>query len=82
MNKLFKEIFEHVISHEIKGKEMDKRVNKEINTLVIPYNMQLKETELEELKNLMYATALTAEQEGFQLGMEYAIKILISVLLD
>ena len=82
MNERLKKIYEYVICHEKEAIEMDKRVSVEIDTLVIPYIEQLKETELEDLKGLMYTTALTAEQEGFQLGMGYAIKILISLLLD
>ena len=82
MNELIKKIYEQIIYHEKEGIEMDKRVISEIDKLIIPYIGQLKETELEEIKNLMYATALTAEQEGFQLGVKYATKMLILLLFD
>ncbi len=82
MNERLKKIYEHIICREKEAIEMDKRVSVEIDMLSTPYIERLKETELEELKDLMYAAALTAEQEGFQLGMGYAIKLLISLLLD
>lgn len=80
MNELLKKIYESVITYEKDTVEMGSRVDVEINKLIKPYAEQLTDKEMEQLKNLLYQTALTAEQEGFQLGIKYTLKLLFDLL--
>lgn len=80
MNELLKKIYESVITYEKDTVEMGSRVEIEINKLIKPYAEQLTDKEMEQLKNLLYQTALTAEQEGFQLGIKYTLKLLFDLL--
>lgn len=82
MNELLKKIYESVITYEKDTVEMGRRVDVEINKLIKPYAEQLTDKEMEQIKTLLYQTALTAEQEGFQLGIKYTLKILFNLLSD
>lgn len=55
-------------------------INYLLNKLIEPYKEQFSDKQLEEIKDLMYGTALIAEQEGFQLGITYAVKLLVFYL--
>lgn len=66
MNELLNKIFDNVISKEDDSIKMFKNVDEEIDKLIEPYMEQLSDEQLEEIKDLMYGTALIAEQEGFQ----------------
>lgn len=82
MNELLKKIYESVITYEKDTVEMGSRVEIEINKLIKPYTGQLTDEEIEQIKTLLYQTALTAEQEGFQLGIKYTLKMLFDLLSD
>lgn len=82
MNELLKKIYESVITYEKDTVEMGSRVEIEINKLIKPYTGQLTDEEIEQIKALLYQTALTAEQEGFQLGIKYTLKMLFDLLSD
>lgn len=77
MKELLKKIFNNVISQEEDAIKILKHVDEEIDKLIEPYKEQFSDEQLEEIKDLMYGTALIAEQEGFQLGIFYAIKLLL-----
>lgn len=79
MNELLK-IYENVIRHEEEAVNMERRVNEEIIQLSKPYEEQLSSRELEKLQDIMFSVALTAEHEGFQLGMRYFAKLLAECL--
>lgn len=82
MNELLKKIYESVITYEKDTVEMGSRVDVEINKLIKPYAEQFTDKEMEQIKTLLYQTALTAEQEGFQLGIKYTLKMLFDILSD
>lgn len=80
MNELLKKIYESVIYYEKDTVEMGSRVEVEIHKLIKQYPEQLTDKDIEQIKNLLYQTALTAEQEGFQLGIKYTLKMLFDLL--
>lgn len=82
MNELLKKIYNNVLVYEEQVTKISKVVDDEINTLIEPYQDKLSDTELEELKDLLSSTALVAEQTGFEIGMRFAIKLIVSMLAD
>ncbi len=80
MNELFRKIYDEVISREPDALEARKRIEMKVQTLVEPYQDRLTDSEMETLKDLMYSIAPTAEQEGVQLGIQFAFKILLELL--
>lgn len=79
MSELLK-IYENVIRHEEETVSMERRVTEEILQLSEPYKEQLSGEELEKLQDIMFSVALTAEHEGFQLGIKYFAKLIIECL--
>lgn len=82
MRKLLKKIYNNVLVYERNVINMNKDVEKEISILVEPYATKLSDDEMEELKNLLSAIALTAEQTGFEMGIRFTIKSMISLIMD
>ena len=82
MNELLKKVFETVIIYEKDTVKMGGRVYAEINQLVQSSKDQFADSDMEKIKSLLYQTALTAEEEGFQLGLKYALKIMMDLLSD
>lgn len=82
MNELIQKIYNNVLVHEEQVTKISKVVDDEINNLIEPYQTKLSSTELEELKDLLSSTALVAEQTGFEIGMRFAIKLIVSMLAD
>lgn len=73
-------IYENVIRHTEEAADMERRVTEEIIQLSKPYEEQLSSKELEKLQDIMFSVALTAEHEGFQLGIKYFAKLLAECL--
>lgn len=82
MNELLQKIYNNVLVYEEQVINISKVVDDEINNLIEPHQNKLSATELEELKDLLSSTALVAEQTGFEIGMRFAIKLIVSMLAD
>jgi len=82
MSELLKKIYEDVIQHERISVEMGKRVDAWVDTLTAPYKGQLDADQMEQLRNLMYSTAIKAEEEGFQLGIRMIVKLVLEMVMD
>lgn len=82
MNELLKKIYENVICYEKDALQMGERMDTVVNDLIEPYTEHFKEQDIETVKELMYAICLKSEQEGFQLGIQYTLKMLIQLLAD
>ena len=80
MDKLLKKIYKEVINHEKETIYTYRKVDDEINSLIKPYESRLNPEELEELKNMLYTIAVTAEQAGFEVGVQFITKLLCSML--
>lgn len=82
MNNILRKIYQNILAYEKDVHKTEDRITEEIEKIIEPLKEKLNATELEELKNLMYQTSLTAEQEGFQLGMRYLLKLFLTLLAD
>lgn len=82
MSDLMKKIYEGVIQHERVAVEMGNRVDRWIDELTAPYKGQLDAGQMEQLRNLMYSTAIRAEGEGFQLGIRVIVKLVLEMVSD
>ncbi len=82
MSELLKKIYEDVIQHERVSVEMGNRVDRWVDTLTAPYKEQLNAEQMEQLRNLMYSTAIKAEEEGFQLGIRMIVKLVLEMVMD
>ena len=82
MSDLMKKIYEGVIQHERIAVKMGNRVDHWIDELTAPYKGQLDAGQMEQLLNLMYSTAIKAEEEGFQLGIRMIVKLVLEILAD
>ncbi len=82
MSELLKKIYEDVIQHERVSVEMGNRVDRWVDTLTEPYREQLDARQMEQLRNLMYSTAIRAEEEGFQLGIRMIVKLVLEMVMD
>ena len=80
MKELLKKIYDTVLVYEKDVVKNSKIVDEEIVMLMKPYEDKLSETELDELYNLLCSISLTAEQTGFEIGIKFAIKMLVSLL--
>lgn len=77
MNKLLHKIYGTVICNEKDAIEMGKEVDAEISVLLRKHEGTFEKKELDEVRELMYETAFIAQSAGFQLGLQYFIKLLL-----
>ena len=83
MNELLKRIFTDIISREDDSFKTDKYIDQQIQEIINEHRHLINsDEEQEELRSLLYETALIAEQEGFVLGMKYLLKIALALLSD
>lgn len=75
MSELIK-IYEAVVRHEEEAINMEKRITEEVEKITKPYEKTLSTDELEELQDILFDVTLTAEHEGFLLGVKYFAKLL------
>ena len=80
MNDLFKKFYNSVLVYEKEVIKHSKVVDEEITQLMKPYEDKLNKEELDELYNLLCSVSLTAEQNGFELGVRLTIKMLVELL--
>lgn len=80
MSELLLKIYENVIRYEKEAISMEKRVTEKVDRIGKPYEGKLDIEELETMQDIIFDIALTAEQEGFQLGVKYLAKLLAECL--
>ena len=80
MNELLKKLFDNVVSNEKETVEVNKQVDKKVHTILDHYKEQLTTEEFEKLSADLYYIALISQQEGFELGMKYLLKVAIALL--
>ena len=82
MNELLKKIYEKVISQEEDIFQMDKRINDCMEEYISRYKEDFSEKDMERIRDCVYYAVLTSETEAFQMGMKYAVKMLLALLVD
>lgn len=80
MSELLLKIYEGAIRHEEEAINMEKRVTEEVDRLTKPFEGTMTRKEFEGLQDLLFSIALTAEHEGFKLGMKCFAKLLAECL--
>ena len=81
MNELFKKIYENDINQEEDIFQMDKRINDCMEEYISHYD-DISEKDKERIRDIVYYAVLISEKEAFQLGIKYAVKMLLSLLHD
>ncbi len=82
MSELLRKIYEQAIQDEDIAVEMGRRVDDWAKSLTAPYKDVLDEDQMELLQNLLFSTAIKAEEEGFQLGIRVIVKLVLEILAD
>ena len=82
MSELLRKIYEQAIQDEDIAVEMGRRVDDWAKSLTVPYKDVLDEDQMELLQNLLFSTAIKAEEEGFQLGIRMIVKLVLEILAD
>ena len=80
MKDLFKKFYNNVLVYEQDIVARNKIIDEEIKILIEPYKNQLNQEELEELKSLLASISLTAEITGFEIGIRFVVKYLLSLI--
>lgn len=79
MNEILQKIYDNIVCYEREAVEAGWRIDGEIKNLIHPYEEKMDAEELDELKSIMSQMALTAEHEGFQIGVAFAIRLLAAL---
>ncbi len=82
MKDLLTKIYNNILVYDNEVISINKAVDDEINQLIQSYKNNLSSYEVEELKDLLSSTALTAQQCGFKCGVQFIIKLICSSLTD
>lgn len=81
MNKLLEKIYENVIRQEVDTLDMEKRINDCMEEYISHYD-DISEKDKERIRDIVYYAVLVSEKGAFQLGIKYAVKMLLSLLTD
>lgn len=79
MSELLK-IYENVVRYEEEAVNMEKHIIEEVDKITEQYEKRFNADELEELQDVLFSVALTAEHKGFVLGMRYLAKLIAECL--
>lgn len=82
MSELLRKIYEQAIQDEDIAVAMVRRVDDWAKSLTVPYKDVLDDDQMELLQNLLFSTAIKAEEEGFQLGIRVIVKLVLEILAD
>lgn len=82
MSDLLQKIYEQAIQDEDIAVAMGRRVDEWVKSLTVPYREVLDDDQMELLQNLLFSTAIRAEEEGFQLGIRVVVKLVLEILAD
>lgn len=82
MRELLKKFYQEVISKEKEVIETDRRTNERIEEYISKYNEVFSEKDMERLRDCVYYAILISEREAFCTGIEYTLKIMLSLLTD
>lgn len=80
MNDLLKKIYSEILIYEEDIISINKSTDEKVAELTAPYQQKLSDDEMEQLKSLLYAISLSAEQTGFEVGVRFAVQLLIKLL--
>ncbi|MCI8566585.1 MAG: hypothetical protein HFI39_09770 [Lachnospiraceae bacterium] len=79
MSELLLKIYEQIVSEESDTYEGKRRIEEYVEELFQKYAADFKQEKAEEIKTLVYAATLKAEQEGFRLGVRFVTRLLLDL---
>ena len=82
MNALFQYIYDRIVKNERDAIKREASVDALIAELVKPYQERLSAAEMDILKDMLSTVALAGEQAGFEIGMKYSAKLIMSLFAD
>lgn len=78
MKDLLEKLYESVIRQEDDTLDMEKRINDFMKEYISNYD-DISEKDKERIRDIVYYAVLISEKEAFQLGIKYAVKMLLSL---
>jgi PHD/YefM family antitoxin component YafN of YafNO toxin-antitoxin module len=81
MENVFNEIYDKVISYEMDIIEMNRNADNAIMDSLQQFEAQIGSEKLNQLQDQLFHAVQTAERESFNLGMQYAAKLFLMMLL-
>ena len=81
MKDLLEKLYESVRRQEDDTLDMEKRINDFMKEYISNYD-DISEKDKERIRDFVYYAVLISEKEAFQLGIKYAVKMLLSLLHD
>lgn len=80
MKRLFEKIYRGVIVYERDMEAVGSEIEQKNEKVSLRYEGKLKESEIEELMELLDDIALSAEEEGFYMGVRYAFRWMLAIM--
>ena len=81
MKDLLEKLYESVIRQEDDTLDMEKRINDFMEEYISNYD-DISEKDKERIIDIVYYAVLISEKEAFQLGIKYAVRMLLSLLTE
>lgn len=79
MEKLLSKIYDMVVFNEKDSIRYGAEFDAYVNELLESMKNNMSESELEEIKEVVYAAAFSAEKYGFKLGARFLVRLLMEV---
>ena len=76
-NEILESIFCNTRDDFFATKALERVITNEIDELIEPFK-ELSPVQYEELKDLLFSSALSGEKQGFILGFKYAVHLLVN----
>lgn len=76
MNELLSKIYDKVVSYERDSIQLGKEYDCKVEDLLETFKTTMSESEVEEIKELIYVASYYAEKYGFMLGVRFMAKFM------
>ncbi len=81
MDELLSKIYDKVAFYEQDSVQLGKEYDNIVEEMLEPLKGRKTETEIEEIKELIYQAAYYAQKNGFQIGIRFGAKFLMESLV-
>lgn len=80
MKDLLSKIYDYVINYEDDSIKLGSKFDVEVKKAIEPLKESMTAEEMERIKEIVYATAYTAEKNGFYLGIRTALTMFVEAM--
>ena len=80
MEELLSKIYDKVVFYEQLGIQYGNEYDCKVEELVEPLKATKSESDIEEIKELIYAASYDAEKYGFMLGVRFMAKFMVEAM--